>query len=47
MPLREAVRATREAGWEIGLHGSYASAYDAAILAGERAQVEACVGRDR
>jgi peptidoglycan/xylan/chitin deacetylase (PgdA/CDA1 family) len=44
LPLRDAVRRTREEGWEIGLHGSYASAYDASILAGERAQVEAAAG---
>jgi peptidoglycan/xylan/chitin deacetylase (PgdA/CDA1 family) len=44
LPLREALRATRAAGWEIGLHGSYASAYDAAMLAAEREQREAALG---
>ena len=45
-PLREAMRAAYETGWEIGLHGSYASAYDANLLAGERAQVAGALGAD-
>jgi hypothetical protein len=44
--LRDALRAVHESGWEIGLHGSYASSRDAAILADERAQVEAAVGAE-
>jgi peptidoglycan/xylan/chitin deacetylase (PgdA/CDA1 family) len=45
-PLRDALRDTSASGWEIGLHGSYASAYDAQILAAERAQVAAASGAD-
>jgi hypothetical protein len=35
-----ASRQLRSLGWEIGVHGSYAGAYDAAIFATEKEQVE-------
>jgi hypothetical protein len=44
MAFAEATRRASEAGWEIGLHGSYASAYHAEILADERQQVETIAG---
>ena len=43
-PLASAARSVHEAGWEIGLHGSYSSADDAAILGREREQLEAAFG---
>jgi len=45
MPFAAAVRETVDAGWEIGLHGSYASAYNAIFLRDERAQIEAISGK--
>jgi hypothetical protein len=44
MTYAEAARLARGAGWEIGLHGSYASARDGALLAAEKAQVERMLG---
>lgn len=46
LSLRDALRAVHESGWEVGLHGSYASSRSASILADERAQVEAAVGAE-
>jgi peptidoglycan/xylan/chitin deacetylase (PgdA/CDA1 family) len=46
LPFGEAMRAVSESGWEIGLHGSYASAYDARMLASEREQVEAAIAAE-
>jgi peptidoglycan/xylan/chitin deacetylase (PgdA/CDA1 family) len=40
----DAARLVQEAGWEIGLHGSYSSAEDAAILSAERARLEEAIG---
>lgn len=40
MTFGEASREMVKRGWEIGLHGSYTSAYDAAILSTEKAQLE-------
>lgn len=40
----EAARRVQEAQWEIGLHGSYASAYDAQILHAEKARLEEMLG---
>jgi len=41
MSFAQATRLAARAGWEIGLHGSYASAFDATILRAEKALVEA------
>ncbi|MHB0937008.1 MAG: polysaccharide deacetylase family protein [Armatimonadota bacterium] len=41
----EASRRMVGLGWEIGLHGSYNSAYDARILRAEKKQVEAMIGQ--
>ena len=46
LPLRDALRDARASGWEIGLHGSFASAYDARILASERTQVADALGAE-
>lgn len=40
----EATRAVQAAGWEIGLHGSYASAFAPTLLATEKARLEAMLG---
>jgi len=40
MTFGEASREMVERGWEIGLHGSYASAYDEEILSAEKEQLE-------
>lgn len=39
------MRAIADAGWEIGLHGSFRSASDSDMLRNEREQVERAVGR--
>ncbi|MHB9131101.1 MAG: polysaccharide deacetylase family protein [Armatimonadota bacterium] len=44
MPFTEAIRQVRASGWEIGLHGSYASADDAEILQADKQQVERILG---
>jgi peptidoglycan/xylan/chitin deacetylase (PgdA/CDA1 family) len=44
VPFADAARLVDEAGWEIGLHGSYSSAEDATILAAERARLEEAIG---
>lgn len=44
MPLRAAAQAVQAAGWEIGLHGSYSSGEEAALLQEEKAQLEAMLG---
>lgn len=40
LSFAEATRRVQVAGWEIGLHGSYASAFDGRIFAAEKAQLE-------
>jgi len=40
MSFTEATRLAHEEGWEIGLHGSYASAFDTQIFRQDKAQVE-------
>jgi peptidoglycan/xylan/chitin deacetylase (PgdA/CDA1 family) len=44
MTYAEAIRQTDAAGWEIGLHGGYASALDGAMLSAERARLETVLG---
>ena len=40
MTFAEAARRVIEAGWEIGVHGSYSGAFDAEIFLREKKQVE-------
>ena len=40
MPFAEATRQAHAAGWEIGLHGSYMSAFDERIFTDDKAQLE-------
>jgi hypothetical protein len=44
MAFAAATRQVRREGWEIGLHGSYASAFDVRVLADEKRQLEAMLG---
>ncbi|HEY3417156.1 MAG TPA: hypothetical protein VGM23_09760, partial [Armatimonadota bacterium] len=44
MRFQEAARLASEAGWEIGLHGSYSSALDERIFSAEKGQIEAMLG---
>jgi hypothetical protein len=44
MTFTEATRRLQERGWEIGLHGSYASAYNERIMRAEKEQVETMLG---
>ena len=45
MTFAKASQQAHALGWEIGLHGSYASAYDARILSAEKADLEAMLGQ--
>lgn len=44
MAVKEMMRTIDEAGWEIGLHGSYHSAIESGLLTDERQQIEMIVG---
>jgi peptidoglycan/xylan/chitin deacetylase (PgdA/CDA1 family) len=44
MAVSEMMRTIDEAGWEIGLHGSYHSAIESGLLTDERQQIESIVG---
>jgi hypothetical protein len=44
MAVSEMMRALDQAGWEIGLHGSYHSAIESSLLIDERQQLEEIVG---
>ncbi len=46
MRYADAARQVHAAGWEIGLHGSYASAYDADIMRVEKAALEAMLAAE-
>lgn len=44
MSVSAMMRAIHEAGWDVGLHGSYSSATEPGLLRDERAQIEAILG---
>ena len=44
MTFTAATRRVRELGWEIGLHGSYGSAFNTGILRGEKERLEGMLG---
>ena len=46
MSFAEGTRRVREAGWGIGVHGSYMGAYDAEVFRQEKAQVEEMLGAE-
>lgn len=45
MTFGEATREIVRSGWDVGMHGSYASAYDARILTAEKRRLEAMLGQ--
>lgn len=46
LPFGDVMREVHKAGWEIGLHGSYDSAFDADLLLAQKRQIEDVIGAE-